>query len=93
MKRPARIMLAAPSADIVARPEVMRWAGPKGRGTKPAEAGQATGNPMAGEAEMAEAERELARAMQEYKRRSGRMFPTWSEVLEVVQGLGYRKPA
>ena len=30
-------------------------------------------------------------AMNEYKRRSGRMFPTWSEVLEVLQGLGYQK--
>ena len=27
-------------------------------------------------------------AMQEYKQSSGRMFPTWSEVLEVLQGLG-----
>lgn len=32
-------------------------------------------------------------AMQEYKRRSGRMFPTWSEVLEVLGSLGYRKVA
>jgi hypothetical protein len=31
-------------------------------------------------------------AMQEYKKRSGRMFPTWSEVLEVLQALGYHKP-
>jgi hypothetical protein len=30
-------------------------------------------------------------AIQEYKARSGRMFPTWSEVLEVVRGLGYDK--
>lgn len=30
-------------------------------------------------------------AMNEYKRSSGRMFPTWSEVLEVLQGLGYEK--
>jgi hypothetical protein len=35
---------------------------------------------------------EFAAAMQEYKRSSGRMFPTWSEVLEVLQGLGFRKP-
>jgi hypothetical protein len=32
------------------------------------------------------------RAMDDYKRKSGRMFPTWSEVLEVVRGLGYAKP-
>lgn len=37
-------------------------------------------------------EMEFLRAMQEYKRRSGRMFPTWSEVLEVLMSLGYRKP-
>lgn len=36
---------------------------------------------------------EFMRAMDEYKRKSGRMFPTWSEVLEVVRGLGYVKPA
>jgi hypothetical protein len=39
------------------------------------------------------ADLEFMQAMQEYKRTSGRMFPTWSEVLEVLQGLGYRKPA
>lgn len=30
------------------------------------------------------------RAMDDYKRRSGRQFPTWSEVLEVIRSLGYR---
>ena len=30
-------------------------------------------------------------AMQAYKLRSGRMLPTWSEVLEVLHELGYRK--
>ncbi|MCA9097451.1 MAG: hypothetical protein KDA36_03660 [Planctomycetaceae bacterium] len=34
---------------------------------------------------------EFMRAMDEYKRNSGRMFPTWSEVLEVVRSLGYVK--
>jgi hypothetical protein len=37
-------------------------------------------------------ETEFMHAMQEYKKSSGRMFPTWSEVLEVLQHLGYRKP-
>src|SRR5688500_2658756 len=32
-------------------------------------------------------ELEFMHAMQEYKQQSGRMFPTWSEVLEVIQGL------
>lgn len=31
------------------------------------------------------------RAMDDYKRDSGRMFPTCSEILEVVRGLGYIK--
>ena len=30
-------------------------------------------------------------AMNEYKQKSGRMFPTWSEVLEVLRSLGYEK--
>jgi hypothetical protein len=34
---------------------------------------------------------EFMRAMDDYKRRSGRPFPTWSEVLEVVRSLGYGK--
>ncbi len=36
---------------------------------------------------------EFMSALDEYKRRSGRMFPTCSEVLEVVRGLGYEKRA
>lgn len=35
---------------------------------------------------------ELARAIDDYKRESGRMFPTWSEVLEIIRELGYAKP-
>jgi hypothetical protein len=34
---------------------------------------------------------EFMRAMDEYKRKSGRQFPTWSEVLEVVRGMGYKR--
>lgn len=36
---------------------------------------------------------EFMRAMDDYKRKSGRPFPTWSEVLEVLISLGYRKIA
>ncbi|MHC5538805.1 hypothetical protein ACYOEI_11335 [Singulisphaera rosea] len=35
--------------------------------------------------------RELEAAMDEYKRTSGRLFPTWTEVLEVLGKLGYHK--
>ena len=34
---------------------------------------------------------EFARAMDDYRRTSGRMFPTWCEVLEVLRSLGYRR--
>jgi hypothetical protein len=37
------------------------------------------------------AELEFMRAIEEYKQRNGRVFPTWSEVLEVVRSLGYQK--
>ncbi|MBS0211197.1 MAG: hypothetical protein JSS27_19810 [Planctomycetes bacterium] len=36
---------------------------------------------------------EFMNAMEVYKRASGRMFPTCSEVLEVIRGLGYMKVA
>jgi hypothetical protein len=39
------------------------------------------------------AEIEFMNAIEEYKRTSGRMFPTCSEVLEVLQKLGYEKRA
>ena len=32
---------------------------------------------------------EFMRALDEYKRRNGRMFPTCSEILEVIRDLGY----
>jgi len=34
---------------------------------------------------------EFMRAMDDYKRYNHRPFPTWSEVLEVLRALGYRK--
>lgn len=36
---------------------------------------------------------EFMHAMDEYKRASGRMFPTCSEILEVLMKMGYRKTA
>lgn len=35
---------------------------------------------------------EFMNALDAYKRRSGRMFPTCSEILEVIRDLGYCKP-
>jgi hypothetical protein len=34
---------------------------------------------------------EFMRAMDEYKRKAGRQFPTWSEVLEVIKSMGYKR--
>ena len=34
---------------------------------------------------------EFMQALDEYKRDNGRMFPTCSEILEVIRGLGYRR--
>jgi hypothetical protein len=48
-------------------------------------------DPTTSEREYTEAETEFMLAMNEYKRQSGRMFPTWSEVLEVLRHLGYQK--
>jgi len=38
-------------------------------------------------------ELEFMQALDHYKRTSGRMFPTCSEVLEVLRSLGYRQVA
>ena len=32
-------------------------------------------------------------AIDEYKKNNARPFPTWTEVLEVIKALGYRKVA
>ena len=48
-------------------------------------------DPTTCEREYSLAEREFMEAMQAYKHKSGRMFPTWSEVLEVLVNLGYEK--
>ena len=49
-------------------------------------------DPTTCERDYSQDEIEFMRAMDDYKRKSGRMFPTWSEVLEVVRSLGYARP-
>jgi hypothetical protein len=66
------------------------------RATRAANARTASGrrrkvDPTTCDREYTEAEWEFLRAIEEYKRTSGRMYPTWGEVLEVAQALGYRK--
>jgi len=50
-------------------------------------------DPTTCEREYSDCEIEFMQAMDEYKRASGRMFPTCSEILEVLTNMGYRKVA
>ncbi len=48
-------------------------------------------DPTTCEREYQPEEIEFMQALDHYKRTSGRMFPTCSEILEVVKSLGYRR--
>lgn len=74
------------------------WTDPKAtaRARRAAEARNHSGrrkhiDPATCERDYSPEELEFMLAMQDYKKRSGRMFPTWSEVLEILVALGYRK--
>lgn len=43
------------------------------------------------EGEMSDEQFKFLMAIDEYKRKNARPFPTWTEVLEVIKALGYRK--
>lgn len=45
------------------------------------------------EGQMSDEQFEFLLAIDEYKRKNTRPFPTWTEVLEVIKALGYRKVA
>jgi hypothetical protein len=45
------------------------------------------------EGQMSDEQFEFVMAIDEYKRANARPFPTWTEVLEVIKALGYRKVA
>jgi len=45
------------------------------------------------EGQMSDEQFEFLMAIYEYKRKNTRPFPTWTEVLEVIKALGYRKVA
>jgi len=42
---------------------------------------------------MSDEQFEFLMAIDEYRRKNTRPFPTWTEVLEVIKALGYRKVA
>ena len=45
------------------------------------------------EGEMTAEQFEFIKAVDEYKKINSKPFPTWTEVLEILQALGYRKVA
>lgn len=45
------------------------------------------------EGEMSQEQFDFIRAINEYKQVNSRPFPTWTEVLDVIKALGYRKVA
>jgi len=45
------------------------------------------------EGQMSDEQFEFLMAIDEYKTKNTRPFPTWTEVLEVIKALGYRKVA
>ncbi len=42
---------------------------------------------------MSDEQFEFLMAIDEYKRKNAKPFPTWTEVLEVIKALGYRRVA
>jgi hypothetical protein len=58
----------------------------------PAPGADASGGPTKPE-EMSPEVLEFIQAMDDYRVRHGRPFPSWSEVLDVLMRLGYRKVA
>lgn len=50
-------------------------------------------DPTTCERDYSDEEIAFMKAMDQYKRDNRRPFPTWSEVLEVLRALGYRKVA
>jgi hypothetical protein len=45
------------------------------------------------EGQLSDEQFEFLMAIDDYKKQNARPFPTWTEVLEVIKALGYRKTA
>lgn len=95
---PTPVLHSAPEVSVSAAHEAKDWTNRKAsaQALRAAQARQVSGrrrfvDPTTCEREYTRAETEFMQAMQEYKLKSGRMFPTWSEVLEVLKSLGYEK--
>lgn len=87
------------STDTFAQDEPQQWTNRRAsaQALRAAQARQVSGrrrfvDPTTCDKDYSPEELEFMQAMHAYKKSSGRMFPTWSEVLEVLRGLGYEKP-
>lgn len=56
------------------------------------ERGKVMAHAATSEREYSNEDMEFLRAIEAYKTRSGRQFPSWTEVLSVVREIGYVKP-
>lgn len=86
------------SADRLATEETPEWVNRRAsaQAARASQARQTSGrrrfiDPTTCDRAYSPQELEFMQAMHTYKQRSGRMFPTWSEVLEVLRSLGYEK--
>lgn len=82
--------MSAPLAAAVRRPEPTRAAAAAPAATKGPRRRRFI-DPTTCERDYGADEVEFMQALERYKRTSGRMFPTCSEVLEVLRGLGYER--
>ena len=96
---PAHLKAQAEPASSESGEEVHEWINRRAtaQATRAANARQVSGrrrfvDPTTCERDYSNSEMEFMQAMHDYKHSSGRMFPTWSEVLEVLRSLGYEKP-
>lgn len=102
----ASLVTQHPRPSKMAKPAVMNestdmpvdWSDPRAslRARKASQARHNSGrrrlvDPTTCDRDYSTEELEFMQAIQAYKQQSGRMFPTWSEVLEVLQSLGYTK--
>ena len=54
---------------------------------------RSTDRKSAEEGQMSDEQFEFLMAIDEYKKKNTRPFPTWTEVLDVIKALGYRRVA
>lgn len=94
----AQLTTESSSLDRLASEETPEWVNRRAsaQAARASQARQVSGrrrfvDPTTCDREYNPEELEFMRAMHSYKQRSGRMFPTWSEVLEVLRSLGYEK--